>query len=630
MKTKFQNLILLFAFLIIVSCSPVTGINSVNSEDENLSNQPQALPPTVSIPIGSLEGGDDTLPSLSTTNTVAYAQDGEGNFPVGGGAGTVTDFATTDQVALSTEPLSADLASSSVIPAKAGIQSQLYKLSSISLFNEAHANTNICANENVTCCPINSNGGWDVCYLNTGSVSPANIYYTVVDENGNAYDDSVEDTIQGNLLYAGNTPQDIVSLTDGTSYVVTNDMAIKLDQNSDGHTQVQGDYNNHYENFVSEGSKVSYDSTNALMGVMNVNDGVNLFTVSSGVVRDTGITASVSDALSYTVVKGVNDMLLYATEHEAKTEAYVEVANSSMSSYSSYHSSSSSISRIQYLSCTDPSSASKCDLDDAGNPIYSTKVLAVDSITYDLNVYTVVAFVDDQDNVRIKFAKKDGLTSVERFGDTFATTFIPSAIKEISIYHTQSSSSDNSKLAILDNENNRVVFGEFNASTQTVNIDTANSVSVGSNPVAMKLYNNRLYVLNNTDQSVSVMRLFEDDGATPLSTPEVVATALLNDQLSGKTLSFNPNSLDVKNGKVIVSDATNKSLVLINTDQITESEITSSGTSGSGTSTGSGSSTGTGRGGRGTLTPSTTFTPVFPTSGSSSSSSSGSGSRGGR
>ncbi len=512
------------------SSSEDSGDGSSSGEDSGETN---VSTPTVGLP---------SIPSLMADDTFAYASDSESEIPITGSS----SDAIGSTVVVST---SSELAT--LVTTPRGIFGSLTRKY---IIKDARAATTdeICSQDGVECCSVDESGTFESCFLSTTDSSVSKVYISLMDSSGNL-GTATEIDVASNFHYLGETPQDVVIAGDYI-YTITNGVAVKTTYNSENERfEVAGDHEDNYEDFTVDGSSISYGSTDSLLGVMS-SSGITLFTVEDGTVSNSGETGcEASDDETPAIMKALNGIIYCGKSYVSATdEASLEYATTGERYIEDRH------KNVKFLAPEDGLTA--------------VGVLGYDSGTIEDVVWTVVAFSDGE-SIRLR--------AIERYGETRDTkTSIDTwkALTEITMndvvfYHGQTTAADYTRFAILDSQNDKVWLGKVNVDSDEFDMNDDNVVAVGDNPVAMKLHNNKLYVLNAGGQSISVIRLFNADGTTPRRESRVSATLDLTSLISGRTLSFTPTSLAVSDGKLIIADQTKKALVVIDTDDITEESI---------------------------------------------------------
>jgi len=489
----------------------------------------------------------EALPqSFIPSELIAYSSDSEENVPVVASAGAVS--CTDCQVVVSASTITA---ANSLLPREKVAAGRMRGLFTLSLIPTAYADTgsDICSQPGITCCPVEADGSFQ-CYAELTDQSVAEVHLAIVSSDGSVGEDITE-TVHSNLKWLASAPQDVATLADGTIYAITNDMAVKLSENSAGNTLVQGDHTIGYESFATTGTKLSYSATDALLGAMGTT-GIQLYNVDGSAVTDSGETgcAATSTATPAVMKTLSNTIFCGRTESVAVDEASLEYVTTSAKYDERRHHNIKIIAPEDGLSLV--------------------QVLGFDQKEIFSNYWTVVTFSDGE-NVRIRAIYKDGNTS--RLDGGVWKSLGDVTIKDLVFYHAQADSSEDSRFAILDSQNNKVWLGKVNVSTGVLGMSDANIVSVGNNPVAMKLYGDKLFVLNAGDQSISVIHLFNTNGTTPRETPFVSATVSLPDFITGKTLTLTPSTFIVNADQLIVGDTTTKALLVVDRSAITETSL---------------------------------------------------------
>lgn len=551
-KKVLASIVLTLVFILTSACQPGMqggpGFNQANSPEhlDGIQINDGSASPMAEIPLPS------NAPSIDTQLSINSAQDGMGNIPSNSQAGTVSDFATGDQVALSTQPYTPESASLS------RTERSYLATKFPSFFAPAHADTDICANEDVACCPINADGSWDNCYLNTGTETPANLYLTVVNHEGVVQSASVSDVVLSNLNWLATEPTDIVTTSSGGVYAKTEETVIASTTDSTGATAVQGDYSDTspYVNMYSQGTEIALSSS-SYVGTLS-QDGVYLYDV-RGTEVNTLDTSSITGhtVISFSKINKLDTFgeSFFGIEEEAMNSAKLFAWNTSSTSRGA----SSSSNNITIIDG---------DTDDSGTTMEHIKTLAFDSTEISGTPYTAVAYIDGVNNTNIRIIKGRGNYASERFGLPDDLEITPSTnIKDILLYNE--SSSNAVKIALLDADNQKVHIGEADVSAQTLSFPESKSIDVGSNPVGMSIDSTtgNLFVANAGDQTISVISLFNSDG-TARTTPAVFETINLPDLFSGKSISFNLNTITLDSSKIYLGDTTHKSMININKDAL--------------------------------------------------------------
>lgn len=501
-----------------ISISPGEG-----SSDTNFDSGTDTLP-TTAIP----------LPMLQSDKLLTYNNDSSGNFPVVAQAGAVTDFDEGDQIAISSTVFTAQ-------------EESIY---SSFLVSTAHAAEDACANPDFHFCDIEADGSFE-CFVNPG-MSPTSFYYTVVDENCDFKTETVvEDPVQENLLYLASVPTD-VGIVEDDLFSLTDSKGVKVAEDG-GKLKVFGNFQQNYQNFETTGGKISYASSDSLVATMNPVSGIELFPNTSGTIGTPKPIFTMFDTLpvirSYTFLKPVNGIMYFGFEPEVATDE----------GYLMYATTEDLWNNVSYKKIW---FTKNNDTDSSGHVINHTKTLAFDSVQLGAFTWTIVAFQDHED-IRIKAIKTLGMSISERLsGDIWKTT-TEVDIEDIVVWYDDDV--ENILFAILDSMKNKVTLGRVNVNgIDPLKIFDNKSILVGENPRSMVYSKNsgKLYVLNQNDQSISVIPLMLDE-STSVKFPEVSKVIYLSDSVPGKTISFRGNSIQIKEDVLVVSDEMIKALVLI-------------------------------------------------------------------
>jgi hypothetical protein len=494
--------------------------------------------------------GNDTIPismpmpSLKTDNMLVFKNDANEYYPIVAQADAVEDFDEGDMVMVGVDPIDDVLASFQVKPI-VDARSVLAKAKDLIIPNAVADETATACLDDYDYCPIAADGSF-ACFVNPG-ISTDTFYFAVVDSDcAFKGEDSYEDVVQENLMYLGNAPTDIATV-DGNVYALADSNGVSITENESGDLTVSGDYEAEYQNFatVSEGSKLSYGSNDDLIGIMGA-DGIQLLDYDEGVITDSEESDTDANATNYTFMRPINDIIYYGFEQEASQEAYLKYATT--------------IAKENHLTHYKIYLNKTGDQDELSEDIYHTKTLAYSSANVGFFDYTVVAFVDNFSNIRFRFVIDDGVTSDKRLdGNTWKTTS-EASVKDLIAYYDDNS--DNIYFAILDEGANKLRVGSFTISSETRTINDSKAIDLDSVPAGM-VYSEtsgKLYVLNRTAQSVSVIPLMSDV-STVVEAPVVSDAINLSDTVTDKIINFVPTSLTIKDNELLVTDETTKSLM---------------------------------------------------------------------
>ncbi|MBU0504734.1 hypothetical protein KJ708_01980 [bacterium] len=486
-------------------------------------------------------------PSLVLPETIVYQETEEGGFPIVGQAGVVADFDAGDQIMVSTEDLGDVLA---CFEAPSIVRNAMNQLKNM-IISEAHAETgDSCDDDSYTYCPIEADGSFSCQAL--PDLSTDTFYFAIVDSECQFKGDEVyEDQVLSNFLYVADNPTSI-GLADEALVTIAGSNGVRV-ADDEGTFRVGGVYEDGYLNFTANGTKITYGSIDELVGVMSDTAGVQMLNYVGDEIMDSTETATDANALSYTFMKPINGILYYGFEQVSSTEAYLMYATTQarLDDYPEMY---------NQVVITDDDTID-ADLD--GTPetlLHATKVLGWDSVMIGADRWTVVAF-EDASNIRMRIIQNNGDGSLigQRLGGLVWKTTTEANVKDVVTYYDNDS--DEINFAVLDDSNSKVYIGSYlTDGTRTLSTE----VSVGTNPVAMKYSaeSGKLYVLNQSGQSVSIISLMSD-ATTPIASPTVDETILLSAQAEGKTVTFVPTSMTIKDNKLIVGDSATKALILV-------------------------------------------------------------------
>ncbi|MBF0105833.1 MAG: hypothetical protein HQM16_10960 [Deltaproteobacteria bacterium] len=501
--------------------------SSSGDESPTLPSETELATPVAEIP---------SLPSsLVKEFVIAYSPDQQGNIPVIGFEGAV-EYKAGYKIAVSTtaiEPVVSCNEPTIIEKAKDLVVPQAYAQS------EAQS---VCESDGVECCDVQSNGSYE-CFLSLVNESVSEVYVAVVDESGNV-GTPVKDAIQKNLLYVGNTPDDIKDVN-GELYSIADDNGVVARDDGSG-MRVTGDYNLGYKTFDADGTALAYADTDSLVGVMGDN-GVQLLDYNAGTVIDTGEKAIDPNAKAYTFLRALNGVLYYGIEQESASKGVLNYAVTGEKWWPSRH---------KPIIITDG------DTDTQGNEIRHTRTLGFGGVTVGTHNWRIVVFEDDT-NIRIRAIEDTGHMPAWRLGGEIWKSASTVNVRDIASYHGDSETGE-VNFAILDNKDSKVWLGDFDTNANNGTIEDSKAVAVGKNPQSMVFSSKsgNLYVLNKDDQNISVIPLMSD-AKTVIAKPVVTKTIKLADAVPGKTIDFKASAIILKDDKLIVTDETTKSLILI-------------------------------------------------------------------
>lgn len=505
LKIIFRTFILVSLF----SCSNNQTSDSTQDETNSQSNSEENSP-TASFP---------TLPSLTAPQVVAYNGNtlGDGFIPV---VGTVDSTYSGYYFVVSTEELNTTT-----------FTTQTNQCDALSL---SHA-------------LIDSSGWFEPLYL--VGTEQTTLYYYITDCVDH-WGDSVNDTPRSNLLWNVSATQDTAQASQKV-YALNGSSLLKMEYSS---TQdlwsVLGSHEDGYQVIENSGaSQLAFDSTNSNFGLLKDSTGILVKQLSGTDESITSLTTiSLAAANAYKVIKSTNDSLYFGIEQEKAFDAFIyNYLNYIQSSANTSLLGATEESHIQFIECDEE--VFQCtDKDSSGNRMDYTTLQAFDIQTIAAEPYLLVAYQDSQSLSHLRMANEK---STIRFGGETAMGSY-AGLKELIIYHTPSLTSETGYAALLDSTNNKVWIVKFNIAAQTITFNTGLFVSVGHNPQAMLLSQHYLYVTNSEDDTISVIKLF-DDSNSPLVQPTVEQTINLDDLVTDKTLTLNPSGILEKDGYLMIS-----------------------------------------------------------------------------
>lgn len=516
---------------------------------------PEAMPP-VSIP----------APTLQSNLTLAYnaaAGTETGYVPYIGTPG-AADPGEGNQVLVSADVITAQLETPQFPPFKKGglggilttfISIAHAEPASMDVLPELPEDLSICNVVGNTCCPINPDGSFE-CYLPT-DMSIEQIYAAVITPDGEV-GAPVEEAVHANLLWVAAKPSVSKPVVDKIYSLVEGKM-VKT-QLSDGNWRVTGDQNNGYEDFAASGNSFGFDSMNNLFGVLDAGDGIGLYHLDPllGTVQWLE-TATSARAADYTVIKYVNENLLYGIlEKTAQNNARIFYALDDFDALK-YGLDETFGNSIEFIK-SDDKSAEGIDLTHSR------------TITFDVDAdgYVLVVFEDEDGAIRIRMSDGDE----NRFGREISLAGTHEFI-DIQIFHKNTSATDYGKALLLDRPSNRLWIVEYNHKIifpppPDFNFEIksfSKSVDLGENknPQAFVLNSDKTkaYVINQGDETLTVVDLTKD-----IPESMVTATIQLADYVPDKQLTYIPNSITYKDGHLFVGSEGIRGQLVINTSSI--------------------------------------------------------------
>ncbi|MFH1355880.1 MAG: hypothetical protein ABII18_01995 [bacterium] len=500
---------------------------------------------------GSTIGTSSTIgnPSLQK-NMLAFKSDSGDNVPVVGLENAIADFADGDQVIISDVELEAEVACLEKGSTDRWFEGSMVKKISNLVISEAHAEetaASICDDEDKTCCPIQDDGSFE-CFYPLVDQSVASVFISVVDSDGNYVTDEVtEETIQPNLMYLRNSPDDVAKLDD-TLYALGDTKGVSFVTDTESELRVDD-----YEKFeaAQNASKMDYSSEDGLVGVLTESGGIQLFEKDGDDITYLGDDETDTDenAISYTFIRPINGFLYFGFEQDVSSEAYIMYSTTD--------------------ELYDTESHRKIFIMEDEDSLTHTKTLAYDEIDIGWSgEFTIAAYVDNLSQIRLRLIKTLGENAADRLDGSVWKTTTDASIKDLQIYYDDNSEIVN--FAILDDMNNKIRIGSYDDVTDagiTYNIDDEKAVDVGSSPESMhySATSGKLYVLSQGAKNVAVIPLMSDTEtivATPAISTTIDLTGLITDYAE-KGITLSPNSMTFLDAsdKIIVGDATTKAAI---------------------------------------------------------------------
>ncbi len=549
-KNYFKLILLTFIFsTAIAGCSGSVGTAGSGSEVSASTNGGVSKAGSSGSTGGSATGQAFVPPPAVTKgNVVVSNADSQGDVPVVGYEGAVdSDYATEStgyKVVVSTSELSTTSTASLTKHQRKTLLARLsdYITSAFADSLSVSPPSSICGDDDTSatnnggtdysCCDIDNTGGFECFYPGTND----DTFYVYVTDGTNL-SEVVSDTVNKSLLYYAQNPKDI---TTGPSYLASGAIGSLLVLGQDrvlsiidavGTFMMAGKHSSTYEIGAAVNTdQLAYDSTNLYLAKRssNVDDGILYDLVSStGTDFLTNIGAAmVDDTEKYNKVKFASDgKLRFIRKNSTPDELKQE--------------------NIYYVLDTEDSTENIKFYDNSDSGWADIEVK--DTIAFDVDAttgYAVVLFKDGDGNYRMRLA--DGSGGDYRYGGDVVSGLSGDFI-DMQIYHDNSSSSVNGKALLLDQDNNRVGVISYSKQSKTIGISDSDWISLGDgkNPVALTLNAEKdtAYVLNQGDNTVSVIKLKSIIGK-PLAVPAIsVKEISLSDYMAGKDVKFTSNSL---------------------------------------------------------------------------------------
>ena len=552
MKSLSKFSFLYFTIFLVASCAPFTSGKIFNNFNPNASESGDPSTIGSSTTIGNPAEDD---PIIDGSGTLAYSPDANENVPVAGSVST-TNLSSGDQIAVSAYSISDVSILMDVNRSNKNVWAQFFE----STIPAAQADTSadICAQDGVTCCPIETDGSF-VCYLPLTDQSVTQVHLAVVSSDGTTMGDDDTETVQSSLKWLAAEPTDVTVAGDDV-YAVTNGVAVKTTLSDDQYS-VNGSYfadTGAYGAFSVSGTKISYDSGSEYFGVLDSVRGVSTLD-SVGNILYGPIT--VDGATAYTLIKNTTyNKIYFGTELTTSTSASI---------YYYYENTTDDTERrinnnIEFIAEGDTGYSSVAESDTTLVQLTHDKTLAFD---VNSSGYALVAYQDQAGNLRVRASNGE-----TRFGGETPLSYSEHTpnIRDLRFVN------DNIAL-MVDAANDAVWVIRLNTTARTVTstlVRSSNSVSVGEQPEKLVFNSDKskAYVLNTTGESITVISLHNSDNSVR-TLPLSLATINFSDLVPGKSLTFTPVSMDLVDDTLFVACQGTKSLLQIDTASISETSV---------------------------------------------------------
>lgn len=561
-KSPLKSKILLLSFVILAFS--LTGCFEFLFGDNTVSTVGDAaLSVNTAVTSSLAPDGDVSLPIsyIDGSQLFAPANDAEGLFPVvtfaeaivWNSASTPQDadgdgFYDDSYVAVSTD--AAALTTASTEAQWHGAQ----------FFKTAFAATSA-----VQLCPI-STANTVECFFDPKSVTPTQLHLALSTGTGVLFSEVITETVQDKMYYLRNAQSDVL-YANNSLYAIADTHGVEVAPDATGlHSHVTGDHTNDYEAFAAEGDSLIYDAANNFFATLNTTTGVTLEQRLAESVWYNADLFTNSEATTYTVFKPYGDTIYYGIAKESDNEAFLYNLYEGTSHYSN-----TSDLLYEHLCFVAPG-----DLDAHGQQITHTETVHFD---FNSERHALVVFKNGEgqwllrstNNAAQKVGGKRPLSSP--VVDTLD-------LRSIEFF-------GNDRALILDNLNKRLWLVGFDPANEILTQTLRDFVPLGNNPVDLILNANedRAYVLNVDDESISVVNLANGDGSKRYD-PQVIATFYTN--LPGKNFKIKPNTMTLSDTALYIGSQNTKAILEIPLAQISEVTIADEDFDGDGTTSAQG------------------------------------------
>ncbi len=410
-------------------------------------------------------------------------------------------------------------------------------------FKTAHAEASA-----VQLCPITTANTVE-CFFDPKTESPTQLHLALSTADGTLFSEILTETIQPKMYYLRQAQSDLL-YAGNQLYAIANNQGVEISPNASG-MNVTGVFSNDYQAFVTDGSELIYDATNNFFATLNTETGVTLEQRLAESVWGNVDNYTNGEATAYTVFKPYGETIYYGIAEASDTSAFL---------YNLYE------GTTHYSSTSDLLYEHLCfvatgDLDSDGQQITHTETLSFD--------------FNSERNVLVLF--KNGLgqwllrstnNAAQKVGGERP---ISSPVVDTLDLRSVEFFGDDHGL-ILDILNKRLWLIGFDAAESRLTQVLRDFVLVGNNPTDLTLNANedRAYVLNVDDESISVVNLANSDGSKRYA-PQVVAT--FNLSMTGKNFKISPNTMTLSDTAIFVGSQNTKAILEIPLSQISETTI---------------------------------------------------------
>ncbi len=487
-------------------------LNPMGSPSDNSSDSPQALP-TTEIP----------LPALTADNVIAFAPDSSDYVPV---AGTIeSQYTSSDHFVALSYP-----------SATASRHGNLF-------FDQAFADElpNICLEEGVTCCPLNSDNSFE-CFMPLENASTQSITLAVLDLEGNPVVSDTNLTLNPNLLY---TAQPLISVAPSLSdfLAISASEGVAFDSTSPSAWAsslgfaIAGDHDISYNQFAHSGSKINFSPIDNIFAVssaqsLQVFDANSLTSISSA-----SICTRDDPSLNTKFIKSLNGVLYCFPQLVSEVDSLNLYDVAGNSSFRMRDRRTSFLEPSDNLLVSDVTAADGARIDDIDYNLFALK--SGESIVFEL--------------VKIL----NNISSQKYFSNSWNNTDI-SHIADIQFYKTDTVNST-FHFALLDDLQRKIWFGYVNYTTGEFHINEDSALAF-TNPVTqIEDYNGNLIILDPAGASFHVIMTTSNSGQA-ITSPYTGASFSLG-SLTAKSLL--PSGFSIQNDVLMVTDYLNPFAMII-------------------------------------------------------------------